>query len=90
MGRPSHRLTASQGEQAGGRPSLLFGGCAVEVVPGVSLGTQIFFLLRTALQDGPQGPPTANRQPPATASNRHQPPTANPHQPPAANRQPLK
>ena len=27
-----------------------------------------FFLLRTALKDSPQGPPTANRQPPPTAN----------------------
>ena len=49
--------------------------------PGLSLGTQIFFLLRRALKDSPQGPPTANR---------HQPPTANRQPPPTANRQPVK
>ena len=38
-----------------------------------------FFLLRKALQDSPQGPPTANRQPP-TATNNCQPPTATNHQ----------
>ena len=43
-----------------------------------------FFLLRTALTDSPQGPPTANRQPPT--ANR-QPSTAN-RQPPTVNRQP--
>ena len=46
-----------------------------------------FFLLRTALQDRPKGPPTANRQLPSTA-NRHQPPTTNRQQPPATKRQP--
>ena len=45
------------------------------------------FLLRTALKDRHQGPPTANRQPPPTA-NRHQPPTANRQPPIATNRQP--
>ena len=30
-----------------------------------------FVLLRTALQDSPQGPPTANRQPPPTANCHH-------------------
>ena len=39
-----------------------------------------FFLLRTALNQRPQGPPTANHQPPS-AANRHQPLTANRHQP---------
>ena len=61
-----------------------------------------FLLLRTALMDCPQGPPTANHQPPPTVNrqlrptaNRHQPPTtnhqrptANRHQPPNANRHP--
>ena len=46
-----------------------------------------FLLLRTALEDSPQGPPTANRQPPPTA-NRQPPPTANRQPPPTANRQP--
>ena len=36
---------------------------------GVLKEPNIFFLLRTALMDRPQGPPTANRQPP-TAANR--------------------
>ena len=54
-----------------------------------------FFLLRTALKDRPQRPPTANRQPPTASGN--QPPTANHCQPPpitnhrpppTANRQP--
>ena len=43
----------------------------------LSLRTLIFFLLRTALKDSPQGPPTANRQPPPTADS--QPPTATKH-----------
>ena len=43
-----------------------------------------FFLLRTALTDSPQGPPTANRQP--STANR-QPSTAN-RQPSTVNRQP--
>ena len=42
-------------------------------------------MLRTALKDSPQGPPTANHQSPLTATNRHQPPTAaDRHQPPTA------
>ena len=46
-----------------------------------------FFLLRTALQDRPKGPPTANRQLPPTA-NRHRPSTANRRQlPPATHHQ---
>ena len=54
---------------------------------GLSLRTPFCLLLRTALKDSPQGPPTANRQPP-TVTNR-QPPTAANRQPPtAANRQP--
>ena len=47
--------------------------------------TQFFLLLRTALQDSPKGPPTANHQPPPTA-NRQPPPTANHQPPPTANR----
>ena len=54
-----------------------------------------FFLLRAALKDRPQGPPTANRQPltstnhqSPTATNRRQPPIASRHQPLTANRQP--
>ena len=56
-----------------------------------------FFLLRTALKDRPQGPPTANHQPPSgltvngdqlLIANRCQPPpTANRQSPPTANRQ---
>ena len=60
-------------------------------------------LLRTALKDRPQGPPTANRQPPSIANRQpppttnrqplptatsRQPPTTNPHQPPITNHQP--
>ena len=48
---------------------------------GLSLESQIFFLLKTALKDSPQGPPIANHQPPSTATNR---------QLPTANRQPSK
>ena len=43
------------------------------------------FLLRTAFEDRPQGPPTANRQPLPTATNR-QPPTLTIHQSPTTNR----
>ena len=39
------------------------------------------FWLRTTLNDSPQAPPTANRQPP-TATNRQPPPTATNRQPP--------
>ena len=54
---------------------------------GRSLRDHFFFLRRTALNDRPKGPPTANRQLPSTA-NRHQPPATNRRQPPAAtNRQ---
>ena len=50
----------------------------------------------TALQDRPQGPPTANCQPPPTATNhqpsntasRHRSPTSNRQPPPTTNRQP--
>ena len=42
-------------------------------------------LLRTALKDSPQRPPTANRQPPPTT--KCQPPAAANRQPPTANRQ---
>ena len=53
-------------------------------LPGSSFGTEIFFLLRTALKDRPKGPSTANHQPPPTA-NRQLPPTASGDQPPTAN-----
>ena len=57
-------------------------------VQGGPLGTGFFFLLRTAVEDRPKGPPTANHQPPPTAY-RHRPPTATNRQPPpTANRQP--
>ena len=49
--------------------------------PGVLFQFWFFLLLRTALKDSPQGPPTVNRH--------RQPPTAN-RQPPTANCQPLK
>ena len=49
-----------------------------------------FFLLRAALKDSPQGPPTANHHQLPTTNCHHQPPTANRHQPPTANCQPLK
>ena len=63
------------------------------LTPGLSLGTPIFFLRRTALKDSPPGPPTAtppttNRQPPPT-TNRQPPPTANRQLPPTANHCPI-
>ena len=53
----------------------------------MSLRTTIFFWLRAALKDSPQGPPNANRQPQTPPTANRQPPTAN-RQPPTANRQP--
>ena len=42
-----------------------------------------FFLLRTALNDRPQGPPTASHQPPTPPTTNRQPPIAtNRRQPP--------
>ena len=58
------------------------------VVRAVLKGRDFFFLLRTALQDRPKGPPTANRQPP-TATNRQPPTAANRQRRPTANGQPL-
>ena len=52
---------------------------------GQSLSSPIFFLLRTALHDHPQGAPITNHQPPPPTTN-CQPPTANRHQLPTANR----
>ena len=51
---------------------------------GRAFGTEILFLLRTALKDRPKGPPTGNHQPPPTA-NHQPPPTASGDQPPTAN-----
>ena len=69
------------GTAGGGQRHLLTVNCQLLAVipPGLLLRTPIVFLLRTALKDSPQGPPTPNSQPP-TATNR-QLPTAN-RQPP--------